>query len=115
MFTYRAVEDWSGLPAEGWTIERFVLREPPVRMPFRGDRRAAEAEAARLNQITRQARVNGDFPRMPVPVSSVVRVRRSANGSGPLKAAKAPARSSAQARTEQPPANVWSTTASAAE
>jgi hypothetical protein len=78
MFTYRAVEDWSGLPSYGWTIERFVLREPPVRMPFRGNRSEAEAEAARLTQLARQMAANGGFPRVPVPVSESPRPRRSA-------------------------------------
>lgn len=76
MYTYRAVEDSSGLRSDAWTIERFVLKEPPVRMPFRGTRHAAEAEAARLSELARQVRDSGAFPRVPVPVSSFVRAPR---------------------------------------
>jgi len=75
MFTYRAVEDWSGLPSEGWTIERFMLREPAIRMPFRGTKSTAEAEATRLTELANQLRGNGVFPRVPVPISSPVRAR----------------------------------------
>ena len=81
MFTYRAIEDWSSLPSHGWTIERFVYKEPPVRMPFRGSKSEAVAEAARLNALARQARGSSGFPRVPVPISSPIRAPRAAPAS----------------------------------
>jgi hypothetical protein len=87
MFKYRAVEDWSGLPSHGWTIERFVHKEPPVRMPFRGNRSEAEAEATRLNALARQAKGGSGFPRVPVPVSFQIRAPRGAPVSGQAETA----------------------------
>jgi hypothetical protein len=56
MFIYRAVENSIGFRENSWTVERFVLRERPVQLPFRGTKEEAETEAARLNKLAREGR-----------------------------------------------------------
>ncbi len=62
-YVYRPIEDWSGCPKASWTVQRLARGHAPVRLPFRGTREEAEAEAAKLNALAGLTRA--EAPEIP--------------------------------------------------
>ena len=55
MVIYRAVRIPGFVEKRGWTIERVIPGERPVRLPFFGSKRQVEAEMVRLYELARSA------------------------------------------------------------